>query len=154
MTSTKSIKAVVRLLAVGVAIVVTSGSASAQHGHADTGPTRKITGEVVDLVCFMQHPASGQGPEHAGCARQCIMKGLPAGLKAVDGTLYLLMASGHGSLRDPAAKLAGQVTTVEGHVIESGGMKALVVAHLAAGSSESGHAAGSHSGTDHSGHDH
>jgi hypothetical protein len=107
------------------------GAALAHDGedHAQTQPaktTTTLTGEVMDLVCYLNHPATGQGPSHAGCAKQCINKGLPAGLKVGD-QLYLLMAPGHGSIADKVAPLAGKQATVTGTLLDQDGMKAIVV---------------------------
>ncbi len=85
-----------------------------------------LTGEVLDLTCYFQHPKSGQGPEHAACARQCINKGLPAGLK-VGKKIYLLLGKGHDPAADVIAAVAGKQATVTGALIKQGGMEAIVV---------------------------
>jgi hypothetical protein len=106
-----------------------AGAAPAEEAPAAAAaatPSTTLTGEVMDLACYVQHPATGQGATHAGCAKQCISKGLPAGLKVGD-KLYLLMAKGHGSLVDQVAPLAGKNASITGKVIESGGMSTLVV---------------------------
>jgi len=104
----------------------TVGVAYAHGKNHDEEAKVSLTGEVVDLVCYMQHPASGQGPDHAACAQQCINKGLPSGLKVGD-QLYLLMGEGHASIVEKVAPLAGKRATVAGTVIDHGGMKALVI---------------------------
>ena len=122
---------IVRLCAATAALLFAGpGLASPGHSGHDHGAHAKalqtLTGEVMDLACFMQHPKTGQGPEHAKCAAQCINKGLPAGLKVGD-KLYLLMGKGHDSITDKLAALAGQQATFKGMVIERGGMTTLVV---------------------------
>ncbi len=133
----------IRRLALVVALAVApAGVALAQdHKHGDHGKHEghaapaaaktTVTGEVLDLVCYMQHPATGQGPGHAGCAQQCINKGLPAGLKVGD-KVYLLMGKGHDSIVDKVAPLAGKNAKVTGSVIESGGLSALVIESVSA----------------------
>lgn len=110
----------------GAALAQDKGHHHGAHAADPTAAATALTGEVMDLVCFMQHPESGQGPDHANCARQCIQKGLPAGLK-VGSQLYLLMAKGHGSIVDQVAEHAGKQATVTGKVIDRDGMKALIV---------------------------
>lgn len=102
------------------------------HGkkHEEKPQTVTLTGEVMDLVCYMQHPESGQGAEHAQCAKQCINKGLPPGLK-VGEQLYLLMGEGHASIIEQVAPLAGKQAKVTGRIIEQAGLKALVVTSIA-----------------------
>jgi hypothetical protein len=61
-----------------------------------------VTGEVIDLACYYADGASGPG--HAACARRCIASGLPVGLKANDGTIYLIIGKQTPSSSKPAAK--------------------------------------------------
>jgi hypothetical protein len=64
-----------------------------------------VTGEVLDMTCYIAHNLSG--PQHAECAKTCIRKGLPVGLKGEDGTVYLLVGEKHpvnAELADYAAK--------------------------------------------------
>ena len=98
----------------------------AAHGHSGDGGA-SLTGEVLDLACFLQHPADGQGPDHASCAQQCIRKGLAAGLKTDDGTVYLLVGKGHDSIVDAVAPRGGKRATVTGHKATQGGLDAFIV---------------------------
>ena len=93
-------------------LVGISGSARA-HDEAQ-GP-QTITGEVVDLACYLGHGASGSG--HAACAQKCIASGLPVGIKTKD-TLYIAVADGHGTANSQLASLASKQVTVEGDVTE------------------------------------
>ncbi|RME44480.1 MAG: hypothetical protein D6795_17875 [Deltaproteobacteria bacterium] len=104
---------------------------AAAQGHHGEGAEVKLTGEVMDLACYMQHPKAGQGPDHAGCARQCILKGLPAGFKVGD-TLYLLIGAGHGPIAEKIAPFAGKRAVVTGRVLEADGMKTLVMEKIEA----------------------
>ncbi len=119
-------RAVWGIAVVGLVLLVTG--ASLAHGDAEADE-HALTGEVVDLVCFMQHREDGQGAEHAACAKQCIQKGLPAGLLVGD-EVYLLMGEGHDSIVDTVAALAAKRVRVEGRVIEQAGLKALVVSAI------------------------
>ena len=70
-----------------------------------------VKGEVLDLTCYVAYNLSG--PEHASCASDCIRDGLPVGIKAEDGKVYLLTGFGahvNAELADYAAK----IVTVKG----------------------------------------
>ena len=61
-----------------------------EHGEKDelaSGETKKISGEVIDMACYVDHNATGD--KHAGCAKKCITSVLPVGLKADDRETYL-----------------------------------------------------------------
>lgn len=90
--------------------------------------TATVTGEVVDLACYMPHPASGAGPSHRKCAETCAKKGMPMGLLTEDKQVYLLLEDHenpkpYGSLKDKAA----EKVTVEGEKVAQGGLQGLVV---------------------------
>jgi hypothetical protein len=55
----------------------------------ETRLAASVTGEVIDMACYFDD--GGSGPAHAACARACIASGLPVGLKAKDGTIYVLI---------------------------------------------------------------
>ena len=77
-----------------------------------------VKGEVLDLTCYVAYNMSG--PEHASCATDCIRSGLPVGIKAEDGKVYLLTgkdAHVNAELADYAAKIVtirGKETAREG----------------------------------------
>jgi hypothetical protein len=49
-----------------------------------------VTGEVLDMACYIGHGA--HGPEHKKCAEKCAQMGQPLGLLSADGKVYLLVA--------------------------------------------------------------
>ncbi|MBV9618825.1 MAG: hypothetical protein JO201_06395 [Verrucomicrobia bacterium] len=83
------------------------------------GQTKKMSGEVVDLACYVDHNTTGE--KHAGCARKCIESGLPVGLKADDGKTYLLIGE-HEPLNKELAEYAGKKITVEGKIVARDGI--------------------------------
>ena len=104
--------------------------AYAQHaGHDEHGASAKtitVTGELVDLSCYIGHEAKGAG--HQKCADTCLKKGLPMGVLTKDGKLYLILedhakAAAYASLKTKAAK----TVTVTGALHEKGGIKGIVV---------------------------
>ncbi|MDQ6622400.1 MAG: hypothetical protein M3Y86_02795 [Verrucomicrobiota bacterium] len=88
------------------------------HGKS-AGETKKITGEVVDMACYVDHGATGE--KHADCAKKCIESGLPVGLKTADGKTYLLIGE-HKPLNAELAQYAAKTITVEGKVVSRDGV--------------------------------
>jgi len=87
-----------------------------------------VTGEVVDLACYMVHPQSSVGAGHRKCAEVCLKKGMPAGLLTADKQLYLLLEDHdnqkpYAAVRDKAA----ETVTVEGEKVTQNGMQGIVV---------------------------
>src|SRR5262245_53367218 len=107
------------LLVLGVALVALVPPA----GAAET-----LTGEVVDMACYMAHPETGHGPSHRKCADTCLKKGMPIGLLTDDKKVYLLLED-HENPK-PYAQLkekAAEKVTVEGDKVNEGGVQGLVV---------------------------
>ncbi|HET6348158.1 MAG TPA: hypothetical protein VFH88_03650 [Candidatus Krumholzibacteria bacterium] len=88
-----------------------------------------MTGEVIDLYCYMDHSATGM--DHAKCAVSCIKKGLPVGFLSADGTMYVIIGKDHEPINGMVADYAGKKSTVTGTVKENGGVKALELATIA-----------------------
>ncbi|HEY2614173.1 MAG TPA: hypothetical protein VGI42_00550 [Chthoniobacterales bacterium] len=113
-------------LSAAAAALFLATRAIAHEGHEQgkkeelaSGETKKITGEVVDMACYVDHNAAGE--KHADCARKCISSGLPVGLKADDGKTYLLIGE-HKPLNDELAQYAAKTITVEGRVTSRDGI--------------------------------
>ena len=70
-----------------------------------------VKGEVLDLTCYVAYNWSGQ--EHASCAMDCIKSGLPVGIKAEDGKVYLLTGK-EAHVNDELADYAAKIVTVRG----------------------------------------
>jgi hypothetical protein len=86
-----------------------------------------LTGEVLDMYCYMKHPDTGQGPDHAKCARTCINKGLPIGFLAADGTVYLIVGKDHESAAKMVVDYAGKQSTITGVAFDHDGVKAIEI---------------------------
>lgn len=88
----------------------------------------RITGEVVDLSCYLKHPQTSTGANHRKCAETCAKKGLPMGLLTEDKQVFLLLED-HDNPKAYAAALAkaAQQATVEGDKVSLGGLQGIVV---------------------------
>jgi len=89
--------------------------------------TQTIKGEVVDMMCYMDHGAKGE--KHKGCAKKCIEGGGPVGLLTADDQLYLVIGD-HKPINKELADKAAQTVTLKGKVVERNGMKMIENAEL------------------------
>jgi len=120
-----------RILAVAlIAMMAFVAVASADEAKKEEAakPTT-LTGEVVDLSCYMGHGA--MGADHAKCAQGCITKGQPVGFLTTDGTLYLVIGANHEPANPKVADFAGKKSTITGTVKEAKGLKSIELATIA-----------------------
>jgi hypothetical protein len=99
------------------------GALQAQtHEHEkdapETAAEKTVTGEVVDLMCYVDHNAAGD--KHAACAAKCIKNGGPVGITS-EGKTYLIVGD-HKPMNDQLAEYAGKTITLKGKVAERGGL--------------------------------
>lgn len=88
--------------------------------------TKTVTGEILDMKCYMASGAHGDG--HKTCAATCINGGSPMGILTDDGKVYLLVENSKNSdAYDEAKKFAGEKVTLTGTVSEKDGVQALIV---------------------------
>ena len=90
-----------------------------------------LTGEVVDMACYVPHPATSRGNGHRKCADTCLKKGMPMGLVTADKQVYLLLEDHdnpkpYGQLKEKAA----ETVSVEGTKVSEGGVQGFVVETL------------------------
>lgn len=95
-------------------------------GADSDAPTKSVTGEVVDLMCYLDHGAKGE--KHQGCAEKCIKSGGPVGLLSGED-LYLVIGD-HKPMNEELAPKAGQTITLKGKVVEKHGMKMIENAEI------------------------
>ncbi len=91
-----------------------------EHGKQDltAAAEKTVTGEVVDLMCYVDHGAIGD--KHAGCGTKCIKGGGPVGI-VENGKAYLVVGE-HKPINDELADSCGKTVTLKGKVAERGGM--------------------------------
>ena len=119
------IKASIVTLALGASLVLPTLLSGAEEKAA--GATQTIKGEVVDLMCYLDHGAKGE--KHKGCAKKCIESGGPVGLLTADDQLYLIIGD-HQPINKELADKAAQTVTLKGKVVERNGMKMIENAAL------------------------
>jgi len=99
-----------------------------EHGKdsLDASASKEITGEVVDMMCYVDHNAMGD--KHASCAAKCIKGNGPVGVVS-DGKAYLIVGD-HKPMNDALAEFAGKTITVRGKMAERGGIAMLENAEI------------------------
>ncbi len=109
------------LMVLGATLVIGTGSVLAHEEHGVTpGGEQVLTGEVVDVFCYLSHGKEALGKGHADCAKKCIKSGLPVAIKVGD-QLYLAALDSHDPANNSLADFAGQQVTVHGKVLEADG---------------------------------
>jgi hypothetical protein len=92
----------------------------------DAASDKTITGEIVDLMCYADHKASGE--QHAKCAATCIKGGGPVAILS-DGKTYLVVGD-HKPMNDQLAEYAGKTITLKGKLASTGGIPMLENAEI------------------------
>ncbi len=83
-----------RILAT-IAVLALFALPLAAQGHAAmAGNEMTMTGQVIDLNCHTTNGASG--PAHKACAQACAKAGVPLGILASDGTIYVPVSAKPG----------------------------------------------------------
>ena len=109
-----------------------SPMAFAHEGHEHdkeklaAGEEKTITGEIVDLMCYADHKASGE--KHAECAATCIKGGGPVAILS-EGKTYLVVGD-HKPMNDQLAEYAGKTITLKGKLASTGGIPVLENAEI------------------------
>ncbi len=101
---------------------------AAEHSehHAAAAASKTVTGEIVDLSCYLGHGAKGAG--HKECAAQCVANGGPMGLLTDKGMLYILtMNHENADAFNDAKKHAGDKVKITGPVSMKNATRALEV---------------------------
>ena len=92
-----------------------------EHGKEklDTAATKTVTGEVVDMMCYVDHNAIGE--KHGqSCGAKCIKSGGPVGI--LTGDKAYLVVGEHKPMNDQLAEYCGKSVTLKGKLAERGGI--------------------------------
>lgn len=121
-------------LATGAALAM-AGSALAA---ADASKQIKVTGEVIDTFCYysgvMGIPEATLGTAHRTCALWCAAGGIPVGVLADDGTVYMVLKlNGNAPLenKDSLLEIQSNRVTANGKHYVRDGINYLVVENVA-----------------------
>jgi hypothetical protein len=111
----------VALTATFIAALASAPLAIAQeHEHgSDAAASKEVTGEVVDMMCYVDHNAVGE--KHGqSCGAKCIKGGGPVGIVSEEKA-YLVVGE-HKPINDQLAEYCGKTITVKGKLAERGGI--------------------------------
>jgi hypothetical protein len=110
------------------ALAVAPLAIAQEHEHsADAGASKEVTGEVVDMMCYVDHNAVGE--KHGqSCGAKCIKSGGPVGIVS-DGKAYLVVGE-HKPMNDQLAEYCGKNITLKGKLAERGGIAMLENAEI------------------------
>ncbi len=102
------------------ALAISPLAAAQEHEHGkDAAASKEVTGEVVDMMCYIDHNAVGE--KHGqSCGAKCIKSGGPAGIVS-EGKAYLVVGE-HKPINDQLAEYCGKSITVKGKIAERGGI--------------------------------
>ena len=92
----------------------------------DAASDKTLTGEIVDLMCYADHNATGE--KHAKCAATCIKGGGPVAILS-DGKAYLVVGD-HKPMNEQLAEFAGKTITLKGKLASNGGIPMLENAEI------------------------
>jgi hypothetical protein len=105
---------------------------SSIEGKPVKGEATSITGEIIDLSCYLQ--VGKHGDKHRDCGQKCARNGQPIGVLLQDGSVYMVMDEEHDPRRDGMTELRKElvenmanVVTVHGTVTDVEGQKAIYV---------------------------
>src|SRR3989440_12554696 len=102
---------------------------SAEHGkeNLSAGAEKSVTGEIVDMMCYVDHNAVGESHGQS-CGAKCIKGGGPVGIVS-DGKAYLVVGE-HKPMNDQLADYCGKTVTLKGKAAERGGIAMLENAEI------------------------
>lgn len=105
------------------ALAVAPLAIAQEHEHsADAGASKEVTGEVVDMMCYVDHNAVGE--KHGqSCGAKCIKSGGPVGIVS-EGKAYLVVGE-HKPMNDQLAEYCGKSISLKGKLAERGGIAML-----------------------------
>jgi hypothetical protein len=85
----------------------------------DAAASKEVTGEVVDMMCYVDHNAVGE--KHGqSCGAKCIKSGGPVGI--VSGGKAYLVVGEHKPINDQLAEYCGKNITIKGKLADRGGI--------------------------------
>jgi type 1 fimbria pilin len=114
-----------------ISAMALAGGQSKEHKSSEA-KSMKITGEVVDVSCYLAHGDGGKGDGHASCAQACAKNGGPLGILTKDGKLYVsVLPDDHKT--GPNAILMDHVAhmvTATGVVRSKGGTNGIMITNV------------------------
>src|SRR5437762_8396128 len=109
-----------------IALTVSAFALAQEHQHGkenlSASAEKTVTGEIVDMMCYVDHNAVGESHGQS-CGAKCIKNGGPVGIVS-DGKAYLVVGE-HKPMNDQLAEYCGQTVTLKGKAVDCGGTATL-----------------------------
>ncbi len=103
-------------------------------GAAETAGKRvSVTGEVIDSWCYITEIMFAKGTAHHQCAVWCASGGIPVGILADDGQVYMVLKMGDDttSVANPAImRIQTHRVTVAGDLYRRDGINYLLISRV------------------------
>ena len=107
---------------------------AASPGPATAAEQQRIRGELIDTWCYfsgvMGGPDAVQGTAHHTCALWCSAGGIPVGLLAEDGTVYMILSidgDDQSASGDTQLALAAHTITADATVYSRDGLNYITI---------------------------
>jgi hypothetical protein len=114
-----AMKIAVTAMVIG-AFAVSPLAIAQEHEHGDdAAASKEVTGEIVDMMCYVDHNAVGEKHGQT-CGAKCIRSGGPVGIVS-DGKAYLVVGE-HKPMNDQLAEYCGKTITLKGKMADRGGV--------------------------------
>lgn len=97
-----------------------SASTPQHHKVLERAEVRTITGEVVDVSCFLQ--LGKRGEAHVPCGQKCVRNGQPIGILTDEGRLYLVIPEEHHPRRDGQVSIKERFADLMAKRVQASGM--------------------------------
>lgn len=118
-------------------LLILLGCLTALPAYAAEGTRIQVKGEIIDTWCYysgvMGSPDAVTGSAHHTCALWCSAGGIPVGVLAEDGTVYMVLkiaGDTNSASGDTQLSLAAHTVTADGMAYERDGINYLVVANV------------------------
>lgn len=103
-------------------------------GNAATGDRVQISGEIIDTWCYVSEIMGGSeavtGSTHHQCAIWCAAGGIPVGLLADTGEIYMVLKLGNDGTTNANPRILeiqSNKVVVEGNVLERDGVQYILI---------------------------
>ena len=126
-TRFKTFRTVFSVIVIASFAVAPLALAHDEHGKADAAAEKTVTGEIVDMMCYVDHSAMGDSHGQS-CGSKCIKNGGPVGI-VENGKAYLVVGE-HKPMNDQLADSCGKTVTLKGKLAERGGIAMLENAEM------------------------
>ena len=109
-----------------IALTLSPFTLAQEHEHGkenlSASAEKTVTGEIVDMMCYVDHNAVGESHGQS-CGAKCIKNGGPVGIVS-DGKAYLVVGE-HKPMNEQLAEYCGKTVTLKGKLADRGGIAML-----------------------------